>query len=245
MQPQSFGIGGDKTSNSATGVAGGSPGESRKPGAPKPASTQETVSRPKASSLEPAKPVDSPSKAATAATAATQPAKSADEPAKAAAEPAKAVAEPAKTAQAPAESARPKTADPKTPSDAPAKTAAAPAAQPDTDSARRLIDPAAAAQWIRELAPGSFVIWHAVFPGYDAALAFRKNHRALERSVIVSIWRNGQNAPLFAVISAPFASAAQAYAALRSDAYPPNNWVRSARDVQAELTSQNAVARRN
>jgi len=256
MQPQSFGIADGKAGSAQTEAPGGDAGTRVKPGTPKPAPAPvpTTESRSKAASPEPLKPTVEPAKPA------VEPAKSTVEPAKPAAEPPKPIAEPvkpvtesAKTAQASAQISNPKTTEVRSASEAAAKPSVAPAAsaspkpaaQPESDLAKRLGDPAAAAQWMRELAPGSFVIWHAVFPGYDAALAYRKSHRVLERSVIVSTWRSGQNGPLFAVISAPFASAAQAYAALKSDTYPQGNWVRPARDVQAELTAPNAGERRS
>ncbi|MFZ9679241.1 MAG: hypothetical protein ACO3BH_12875 [Quisquiliibacterium sp.] len=249
MQPQSFGIADDKAGSAQTEAPGGDAGTRVKPGTPKPAPAPVPTTEPrsKAASPEPLKPTVEPAKPT------VEPAKPTVEPAKPIAEPVKPVGEPANTAQASAQISNPKAAEVRPASEAAGKPAAAPAAsasakpaaQPESDLAKRLGDPAAAAQWMRELAPGSFVIWHAVFPGYDAALAYRKSHRVLERSVIVSTWRSGQNGPLFAVISAPFASAAQAYAALKSDTYPQGNWVRPARDVQAELTAPNAGARRN
>jgi outer membrane biosynthesis protein TonB len=249
MQPQSFGIADGKAGSAPTEAAGGDAGTRVKPGTPKPAPAPVPTTEPrsKAASPELLKPTVEPAKPT------VEPTKPAAESAKPVAEPVKPVAEPAKTAQASAQISNPKAAEVRSASEAAGKPAAAPAAsaspkpaaQPESDLAKRLGDPATAAQWMRELAPGSFVIWHAVFPSYDAALAYRKSHRVLERSVIVSTWRSGQNGPLFAVISAPFASAAQAYAALKSDTYPQGNWVRPARDVQAELTAPNAGERRS
>ena len=247
MQPQSFGIASGKASNVPAEATDGKSGTSVQPAAPKPALAPASEPRPKNANAESLKPASEPVRPA------PEPVRPVAEPVKPVAEPVKSVSDPAKTAPASTQTSKPQAAEVRAPTELATKATEAPptsalpkpAAQADTDLARRLGDPAAAAQWMRELAPGSFVIWHAVFPGYDAALAYRKNHRALERSLIVSIFRSGQNGPLFAVISAPYASAAQAYAALKSDTYPQGNWVRPARDVQAELAAPNAGDRRS
>lgn len=114
-----------------------------------------------------------------------------------------------------------------------------------SEPAKRLNDPQAAAQWLRSLPPQTFLIWYASPPTYDAALELRRSYTTLASSVIVSTMRAGQKNPIFAIVSEPFDTAGQAYQALKTGAFPKGNWVRNAKDIQAELAAMPAVERRN
>jgi hypothetical protein len=109
----------------------------------------------------------------------------------------------------------------------------------------RTQDPVTAARWLRSLPGQHYVIWHGALKDLEEAKNFRGGHQALASSVIVTTRRNGQNNPIYAVISEPFETAGQAYQALKAPGYPKNNWVRQIKDVQAELTSPSTAERSN
>lgn len=99
----------------------------------------------------------------------------------------------------------------------------------------RLADPDAAAMWFRALSPQNYTIWYAVLPTQDAAQSLRKSYASLATSVILATNKGLPSKPQYAVVSEPFASAGQAYAALKNASFPPNSWVRTVKDVQQEL----------
>ena len=104
-----------------------------------------------------------------------------------------------------------------------------------TNQTERYSDHEAAARWFRTLPGQSFIIWHAIAPTLEAAQNLRNSYAALNTSVILATNKGLASNPQFAIVSEPFESAGQAYAALKNAGYPPNNWVRSVKDVQQDL----------
>lgn len=160
----------------------------------------------------------------------------------AASEPAPAPPPDGSAATPPADAApTPAAPSPTPPAPAPALSPAAPAPTPPTapTPAPASSAPGAilgeGARWAAELDPAAWVVQHLVLDSPTAVADWRNRHAGLASSQIVAIRRPRSEARAYALVSGPFASAADARAFLARPGVPPDHWMRRASGLQGDL----------
>jgi len=90
--------------------------------------------------------------------------------------------------------------------------------------------------WIKQMAPGTFLVQHATVPSYAEASAWLQAHGNLRRARIVANYLSGQTVVQFSVVSGPFKSLGEANAFVDAGGIPRDPQIRSARYMKEHFS---------
>jgi hypothetical protein len=127
----------------------------------------------------------------------------------------------------------PADAAPTSPAPAPTSPAPSPAPSPASSAPGAILGEGA--RWAAELDPAAWVVQHLVLDSPAAVADWRNRHAGLASSQVVAIRRPRSEARAYALVSGPFASAADARAFLARPGVPPDHWMRRASGLQGDL----------